>query len=70
MAYTNEDRLYQSIKRLPVQIERARARLRQLENQARLYKMDHLLTDPDAVNNAYEREATRAVLQGQRKNDA
>jgi hypothetical protein len=40
-----DERLYRSIRRLPSQLERARARVRQLEQQARRFGMHDLVQD-------------------------
>lgn len=42
------------IKRLPGQLARARARVRQLEGAAKRYGMIDLLTDPRHVNRAWD----------------
>lgn len=59
-------RLYFRIYHLPAQLERARARVRHLEAEARRYGMDHLFTDdelladPHWINTAIEDEAASA----------
>lgn len=45
---------------LPSQLAAARARVAALENEARRYGMHYLLTHPEAVDEAWEREIAKA----------
>jgi hypothetical protein len=53
-------REYHQAYHLPKQLARARHRVAQLEQKARVYGMNELLENPDLVNECFEREVAEA----------
>lgn len=49
---------------LPGQLAAARARVAALENEARRYGMHYILTHPEAVDEAWEREVANGKREG------
>ena len=58
------EKLLYRMRVLPDQLVRARARVAQLEAEARRYRMIDLLTDGEAMNTHWELEVARSRMEG------